>query len=152
MKQKVKPFKMPQDQYDWQKKAALMDQQDCKLYESEDLLQADCVAWFKWYLHSEALLASTPNGGQRNQVEAMKLVATGVFAGFADLTLMMPGRKIWFLECKNRKDFIDPNQVVFKEKVEAFGFQYFMFNTFNQFRCLVQYLLEIPEEKFLTLK
>lgn len=141
-----------QNQFDWQKKAAAMDALSCKNYESEDLLQADCFAWFQHYLRNEGFLAAIPNGGFREKAEAIKLVATGVRKGFSDLILILPGKNAYFLEAKNRKVFIDPDQVIFRQKVEAFGFQYFMFNTFNQFRCLIQHLIEIPEEKFLTLK
>lgn len=140
-----------QDQFDWQKKAAAMDAISCKHYESEDLLQADCYKWFQHYLRKEGFLAAIPNGGERNKIEAMKLMATGVRRGASDLFLVLPGKKIFWLEAKNRKVFIDPDQVIFKETVEDFGFEYFMFNTFNQFRCLIQYVMNIPENKFLTL-
>lgn len=143
--------KYDQHQFDWQAKARLMDAISCKQYQSEDLLQADCFQWFQHYLRKEGFLCAIPNGGERNKLEAMKFMATGVRRGASDLFLVLPGKEIFWLEAKNRKFYIDPDQVIFKETVEAFGFQYFMFNTFNQFRCLIQFIMEIPEERFKTL-
>lgn len=139
-----------QNQFDWQRKAAAMDQIACANYESEDLLQAACYAWFKHYLRSQALIFAVPNGGSRgNKAEALKFVATGTVSGVSDLILIAPA-KIIFIELKNRKKLIDPNQGIFQQKVEAFGFPYFMANTFNQFRCLIQHCLEISDELFET--
>ena len=149
--EKVRPQKYDQHQFDWQAKARLMDAISCKQYESEDLLQADCFGWFNHYLRTEAFIAAIPNGGFRVKAEAIKLLATGVRPGASDLFLLLPVRRAYWLECKNRKDIIDPDQVIFKETVEAMGFEYYMFNTFNQFRCLVQFIMEIPEERFQTL-
>lgn len=144
-------MKYDQQQFDWQKKAAAMDAISRKNYESEDLLQADCFAWFQHYLREEAYLAAIPNGGQRNKLEAMKFKATGTRAGIADMFLMSENAQFFWIELKNKKDYIDPEQAKFKERAEGFGFSYYMVNTFNQFRCLVQYLLNIPENKFETL-
>lgn len=141
-------MKYDQDQYDWQRKAALMDSVSCKQYQSEDQLQADCVGWFNHYLRDEAYLAAVPNGGYRHKAEAIKLTATGVRKGFSDLICLAPEAKTYFLEAKNQKDLIDTDQEVFKKRIERIGFQYFMFNTFNQFRCLIQYILNIPNERF----
>lgn len=146
-----KAIQYDQNQYDWQRKAAAMDAKACASYESEDLLQAACYAWFKHYLRKEALLFAVPNGGSRgNKAEALKFVATGTVAGVSDLILLKNFRQAFFIELKNRKKIIDPNQGIFKEKVEAMGFPYFMANTFNQFRCVVQHCLEIPDELFNT--
>lgn len=137
-----------QKQFAWQLKAAGLDAVNCAIYESEDLLQAACYAWFVFYLRKRGLLFAIPNGGSRVKAEALKFIATGTKAGVADFCLMKdPAETIW-IEMKNRKNFIDPDQVVFKEKAESMGFSYFMANTFHQFACLMQYIFEIPDHEF----
>lgn len=139
-----------QNQFDWQRKAALLDAVACARYESEDLLQNACYLWFKHYLRHQAVLFAVPNGGSRHKAEALKFIATGTLAGVSDLILLRDYRQIFFIELKNRFKAIDPDQEVFRQKVEAMGFTYFMANTFNQFRCLIQYCMDISDETFET--
>lgn len=145
-KLKIKPLKILQDQ-EWQRKAVGLPE---KRYEKEDELQADCVAWFRHYFRKEYVLFSVPNGGTRHQLEAMVLLHTGLMKGASDLILLVPDGKCHFIEMKLGKDYIDPNQVLFKEKVERLGFTYNMAKSFQQFRHLIQHLLEIPDELFNT--
>lgn len=60
---------------------------------SEDTEQINVVEWARWHMRQYPELKwlhHVPNGGSRNQVEAVKLKQMGVKAGVSDLCLPYP--------------------------------------------------------------
>lgn len=77
---------------------------------------------------------AVPNGGNRNLREAARLKAQGVMAGVSDLVLLLPDRKVYFIELKNPngKGRQSPNQRWFEEQVEELGFKYLVWDKWPQ--------------------
>ena len=53
---------------------------------TEDMLQAQCVEWFKAQ-YPDKIIYAIPNGGSRNKIEAAKLKRCGVLPGVPDLCI-----------------------------------------------------------------
>lgn len=77
---------------------------------------------------------AVPNGGNRNLREAARLKAQGVMAGVSDLVLLLPDRKVYFIELKNPngKGRQSPNQRWFEENVKEYGQQYVIWDSWKQ--------------------
>lgn len=118
-------------------------------FASEDLLQAACVRWHNLHFRSVSVLHSVPNGGNMHPVERMKLVATGMLAGAADLELKLPGGRTIHIELKNGTKPLDPKQVVFRERIEKLGFEYHKAGSFREFALLICRLLEVDPSLYL---
>lgn len=106
----------------------------------EDKIQAECVKWFtnNYCLrhHSpKCVIFSVPNGGFRNKIEAMKLVATGMKAGVSDLIVLFPNRAL-FIEMKTATGRQSPDQKEFEKDVTALGFEYFLARSVDEFKSI----------------
>lgn len=77
---------------------------------------------------------AVPNGGSRNLREAVNLKAQGVLAGVSDLILLLPNRKVYFIELKNPngKGRQSPAQREFEENVRAMGHEYLIWDKWQQ--------------------
>lgn len=58
----------------------------------------------------EAIVMHVPNGGSRNEREAVKLKRLGVVAGWPDLTILLPGGRLALLEVKTQAGKLNPSQ------------------------------------------
>jgi hypothetical protein len=109
---------------------------------TEDQLQQKIVIDFRnRNLKNDNLIFSVPNGGSRNQLEAMKLKKTGTMAGVSDLIIIVPNR-ILFLELKTEKGIQSEVQKNFQNKVEALGFKYCLIRNLKDYEELMQTLLK----------
>lgn len=77
---------------------------------------------------------SVPNGGSRNLREAVHLKAQGVMAGVSDLILLLPNKKVYFIELKNPngKGRQSPYQREFEDNVRAMGHEYLIWDDWRQ--------------------
>lgn len=77
---------------------------------------------------------AVPNGGSRNVIEAANLKAQGVMAGVSDLILLLPGKKVYFIEIKNPngKGRQSPLQREFEDNVRAHGHEYLIWDNWAQ--------------------
>lgn len=77
---------------------------------------------------------AVPNGGSRNLIEARNLKAQGVMAGVSDLILLLPSRKVYFIELKNPngKGRQSPAQCEFEDSVRAMGHEYLIWDKWAQ--------------------
>lgn len=77
---------------------------------------------------------AVPNGGSRNLFEARNLKLQGVMAGVSDLIVLLPGRKVYFIELKNPngKGRQSPAQREFEDSVRAMGHEYLIWDKWAQ--------------------
>ena len=116
---------------------------------SEDILQAEI---FKWYHNNYCLknhkprhcIFAVPNGGYRTKREAMKLKATGVVAGVADLIIIQDNTTL-FVELKKPTGRQSKEQIEFEKTVTDLGFKYYLIRSLDEFK-------NIPEIKKLKKK
>lgn len=109
--------------------------------DEEHRLQSACVRYFDLkYSHLRGLLFAVPNGGRRDPVTGARLKAEGVVAGVADLLLLIPrGDKHGMcIEMKTKKGRQSPAQKEWHAKVEAFGYDYQVCRTFEDFVQIIE--------------
>lgn len=101
----------------------------------EDRLQQKCVIWFKnnYQMHGKGLIFSVPNGGTRNIIEAKKLKETGLMAGVADLIVLYPNGKTYFIELKTDTGKQSDKQIEFEKRVTELGFEYKLIRSLEEF-------------------
>lgn len=80
------------------------------------------------------LVFAVPNGGNRNLREAARLKAQGVMAGVSDLIILLPNKRVYFVEIKNPngKGRQSPLQREFEENVRAMGHTYQIWDKWAQ--------------------
>lgn len=108
---------------------------------SEDRIQYEIVTWFHnsycLYKHKpRGLIMSVPNGGRRDKKEAMKLKATGLLAGAADLILIYNG-KVLFMEVKTDTGRQSDSQVDFEHRIHDNGLKYYIVRSLDEAKELV---------------
>jgi len=110
--------------------------------QAEDALQNRC--WY-WYSNEfclpqhqpRGIIYAVPNGGKRDPVEAKRLRLTGTLAGVSDLHLILPNGKFLFVEMKLPDGKQSDVQLDFQNRVEAFGYRYYIIRTIEQFKEMV---------------
>ena len=105
----------------------------------EDKLQAEIYKWFhnEYQIQGNGFLFSVPTGGTRNKIEAMKLKATGLTAGVADLIICLPFGRVLFVELKTDTGTQSDAQKTFESKVTKLGHDYFLIRSLDQFKTLI---------------
>lgn len=96
---------------------------------TEDQFQQNAVTWIKntYCLknHNPRLIIhSTPNGGKRNKLEAIKLKRTGALSGVLDLTLKMPNSIFIDIELKVDKNDLEDSQIEMIERLKSLNCYY----------------------------
>lgn len=76
------------------------------------------------------------NGGLRSKREAAKLRAMGVVAGVFDLVLICeaPGPELAFLEVKAPGETLNPNQKLFRARLDEMGVPYAIVRSIDETR------------------
>ncbi len=69
----------------------------------------------------QVLIWAVPNGGLRTKAEAARLKWTGVLAGVPDLTLVLPGGRCAFWECKTPRGKLSTAQVLAFSRLHDLG-------------------------------
>ncbi len=99
----------------------------------EDILQAECVKWFRLQYPNHTLFA-IPNGGHRNVITGALLKKTGTLAGVADLFLMHASLSNGlFIELKVGKNKLTESQKEFKRKAIEARYGYIVCRSFDEF-------------------
>lgn len=97
--------------------------------------EADFQVGVVRFLRSQGhFVFAVPNGGSRNLREAVNLKAQGVMAGVSDLIVLLPGKKVYFIELKNPngKGRQSPAQREFEDNVRAHGHEYLIWDKWAQ--------------------
>ena len=103
--------------------------------QTEDQLQAQCYQWaFNTYPTIRGLLFSIPNGGHRNQIEAMKMKATGLTPGIPDMVLISP---IIAFEFKTAIGKLSPAQEKIHSRWETAGVRVEIIRDFETFKKII---------------
>ena len=101
---------------------------------SEDQLQSECYQWaWNTFPDTRRLLFSVPNGGTRNTREAMKLKATGLTAGVADLLFLWHGKTFAF-ELKVGSNKQSENQKLWEITATPHIEKYYLITNFEDFK------------------
>lgn len=117
---------------------------------TEANLQAKCYQTAnKLIPQTRGLLYAIPNGAfLANKTEALKLIATGLLPGVADMTLDIPspdnkyhGLKI---ELKLKTKTQSEHQIKYQQNVTAQGYQYTITYTLTEFLNTITQYLQIP--------
>jgi len=88
----------------------------------ERQMQISLIERLKWTCkRDEIVYYHTPNGGLRQNKEGALLKAMGVLPGVSDLTFIMPGPQVLFLELKSRYGGVTEEQALFARRVTANG-------------------------------
>lgn len=89
-------------------------------YPAEDAVQAAVIGYIRRCVPL-AMVWSTPNEGRRTVAERGRLLRLGLLAGVADLTVLLPGPMVIFLECKSPTGRVSEAQDAFAAGVTARG-------------------------------
>lgn len=111
----------------------------------EDSIQKTCVQWFSLqYREYAKLLHHSPNGGERNAIEAAKFKEMGVRAGFPDLILCIArqGYHGLFIELKTAKGRQTDNQKYYQCVLEEQGYRYEVVRSIDEFREVINNYLQ----------
>ena len=110
------------------------------MYHEESQIQRACVRWFNLqHRDLEGLLFAVPNGGRRGKIEAGIMKAEGVYAGVADLLLLVPSGEMHGLaiEMKTEKGQQSASQKSWEKKVTARGYGYAVCRGVEEFISLI---------------
>jgi hypothetical protein len=114
-----------------------------RTFASEDKLQEYCYRFWNKHLRHCSVLHSVPNGANVPALERNKLIGTGLLGGAADLELKWFPCRVAHIEMKNGPKDLDPNQKVFKARIEALGHIYLKATNFFEFWAVICDCLQI---------
>lgn len=106
---------------------------------TESKLQQEIFQWFQntyclKHHNPRLCIFSVPNGGTRNQLEAITLKATGLLPGVSDLIILQPNGKTIFVEVKTEKGIQSEKQKDFETTVTNLGFEYYLVRSLDEFK------------------
>lgn len=82
-------------------------------------------------------VSAIPNGGYRNEREAVNLKRSGVRAGEPDLILRLPGGVTWNLEIKTDKGKQSATQKQCQRDCERLGHPYFVIRSVDELKRML---------------
>lgn len=92
-----------------------------KLQPSEHKIQVALCDYLYIAKRPEIVFGAIPNGGRRHVSVGVKLKAEGVQRGTPDMFFCLPGGRVGWLELKNGKGSLQPEQKAFRDRVVALG-------------------------------
>lgn len=106
---------------------------------TENKLQQECVIWYTnthclKHHNPRGLIMSIPNGGSRDVREAMTMKLTGLLKGASDLILILPNKKLIFVELKLENGRQSIEQIDFENRVKELGYEYFLCRNLEDFK------------------
>lgn len=113
-------------------------------FASEDQFQAYCAQWF-WnnpYLLEHRRMLFHVQQKSKNSIEGAKHKAMGKVRGPSDFVLVCMNKTV-FIELKLPGKKQLPEQIDFMNKVRLRGHEYYVIETFSQFKAVVLRLLDI---------
>jgi len=81
----------------------------------EDEIQKAIVSYMHLAAAPGVFIAAIPNGGLRSHLEAKIMKGLGVRAGVADLFIVGPGARVYFVEVKAPKGRLSEHQIAFQD-------------------------------------
>jgi hypothetical protein len=100
---------------------------------SEGKIQQECVIWFRNNnLKTSNLIFSVPNEG-KSAAEQMYKKALGMMSGVSDTIIIMQN-KVIFCEFKDDHGKQSDKQIIFQNKVENLGFEYWLIRNLEDFK------------------
>jgi len=100
---------------------------------SEGKIQQECVIYFRNNnLKTNNLMFSVPNEG-KSVVEQMYKKSLGMLSGVSD-TIIILSNKVIFCEFKDATGKQSDNQIIFQNKVETLGFEYWLIRNIEDFK------------------
>lgn len=100
---------------------------------SEGKIQQECVIWFRNNnLKTSNLIFSVPNEG-KSAAEQMYKKALGMMSGVSDTIIIMQN-KVVFCEFKDATGKQSDKQIIFQNKVENLGFEYWLIRNLEDFK------------------
>jgi hypothetical protein len=105
----------------------------------ESSLQIMCVRWFKMQ-YPEKLIHHSPNGGQRNLLEAIRFKAMGTMAGFPDVFIPEPegDKHGLFIEMKYGTGVLSDYQKACMSRLNERGYVAVVAASFEEFEKIVR--------------
>jgi hypothetical protein len=88
---------------------------------SETTIHIGVVRWLRENLPSNVVWWHTPNGGTRSLKEAKELKDMGTLPGVPDLTFILPGPRMGFIELKTATGTPSKDQLEFAGRVLDLG-------------------------------
>lgn len=115
---------------------------------TEDILQAKCIKIANELIpQTRGILYAIPNGAYlANKHQAMKLIATGMMPGVADLVLDISNKThtTLKLELKLKSGKQSPAQLQWEKIITQNGHKYVIIKTISQFINTITEYLDIP--------
>jgi len=91
----------------------------------------------------DCVIYHNANGGARSYKTAKLMKRIGVLAGVFDLTILTPGGRAIFIECKTKGGALSPSQTAFKLALIRMGFEYAVIRNFDDLEAgLIQWGLK----------
>tara|TARA_R110000765_G_scaffold375616_1_gene466276 strand:+ start:600 stop:956 length:357 start_codon:yes stop_codon:yes gene_type:complete len=108
--------------------------------ETESRIQQDCLRYFRntyclKHHEPQLIMFSVPNEG-KDLREQLKKKATGLMKGVSD-TIIVFKDKVVFCEFKDLKGKQRPDQILFQDKVELLGHEYWIVRSIEEFKVLI---------------
>jgi hypothetical protein len=108
--------------------------------DKESRIQQDCIKWFRnnyclKHHGPQLVMFSVPNEG-KDLFEQLKKKATGLMKGVSDTVIVFPGKTV-YCEFKDEKGKQRPDQLLFQEKVEKLGHEYWLIRDKDTFQVKV---------------
>jgi hypothetical protein len=79
----------------------------------------------------DCIVYHNANGGARSYKTAKLMKRIGVLAGVFDLTILAPGGRVFFVECKAKSGSLSPEQNAFKLALIRLGIGYAVIKNFD---------------------
>jgi hypothetical protein len=109
-----------------------------KRIQHEQILQIECVKeFYKKYPTQEGRLYSNYNKPPSAFI-GMILRREGMLSGIADLSYLLEGGRIVYIEMKHGKNKQSPAQKEFEARVVALGFPYYLCNSLEGFMQIIE--------------
>lgn len=102
----------------------------------EQNFQIACVNWYNYQYPDRRLYSNYNN--PRNAIAGKIAKAMGLRAGVADLTLMLEGGRVLYIELKTEKGVQRKEQKEFKLLCDSTGAPYHLIRTFDEFVALIE--------------
>lgn len=113
--------------------------------QSEEKIQHDCIMWFdKKYPEYRLLLVHHYNN-PRSAAQGAKLKGLGLKKGIPDLVLYIPNKNYsgLFIEMKNDKGRLQPQQVRYSELLPKMGYKWELCRSLEKFQEIITNYLHI---------
>ncbi len=106
---------------------------------SEESIQHKCVMWFDANFPKYRLLLVHHYNNPRNAIQGAKLKGLGLKKGIPDLVLYLPNKTSHglFIEMKNEKGRLQPQQLKYSELLPSVGYKWELCRSLEEFKQII---------------